>query len=150
MSAPDPCIACPWRTANHGRRHPDGWYTAANRDRLWAGLRRGEQMSCHPTDPDNPVSDAAAAAGYRPAPEHAQRRECVGAIVLQQRELMLVQEAPTIAAYRKDRPRGLTREGIARLVERAIFGGTPIGGPAMPRPDLNGEVGHGPLPWTPR
>lgn len=58
-STAGPCAQCPWRTSNQGKRHPDGWYTKANLRRLWAGLRRGERMTCHPTDPANPVSDKA-------------------------------------------------------------------------------------------
>lgn len=45
------CLACPWRLSNQGRPTPGGWYTRRNLDRLWAGLRRGTRMSCHPTDP---------------------------------------------------------------------------------------------------
>ena len=58
-AAKSPCQACPWRVENHGKRHPDGWYTKANLRRLWSGIRRGEEMSCHPTDPSNPVSERA-------------------------------------------------------------------------------------------
>jgi hypothetical protein len=145
----DPCRACPWRAENHGKRHPDGWYSKANRARLWSGLRRGEGMSCHPTDPANPVSEQAERAGYKAAPEHAEVRECVGALVLQQREMQLLNDLGSIAEYRRERPRGLTAEGIARLVERLVFGGA-FGSRPMPRPDLNAEVGHDPLPWLVR
>ena len=147
---PEPCLACPWRQENHGKRHPDGWYTRANRTRLWSKLRRGDQMSCHPTDPTNPVSDRAQEQGYRPAPEHADKRVCIGALILQQREVTLAGEAVSLGAYRKTRPRGLTTEGIARVVERVIFDGTPFGGPKMGRPNLNFAVAHDPLPWTVR
>lgn len=145
----DPCGACPWRTANHARRHPDGWFTARNRDRLWVGLRRGEAMSCHTTDPDNPVSDKAQAAGYRPAPAGSQVLECRGGVILQQRELhLMINRYGDVAAYRKARPRGLTRDGLRRLLARLAFGGMPfLGTPRMGRPDLNAEVGHTPLPW---
>jgi hypothetical protein len=149
---PEPCRACPWRIDNHSKPHPDGWYTKANRDRLWSKLRRGEGMSCHPTDPRNPVSDRAQEVGYRPAPEHAEVRECVGALVLQQREGQIINDmltaGGTFTGYRKRRPRGLTREGIAVVIERLIFGGT-LGTRAMPKPDLNAPVGHDPLPWPP-
>jgi hypothetical protein len=149
-AAAEPCRACPWRLSNQGKRHPDGWYTKSNLARLWVGLRRGESMSCHPTDPTNPVSDKAVAAGYRPAPDSAEVRECVGAAILQQREVHLLGEALDLPTYRKARPRGLTREGLAQLVARLAFGGTILGGPAMARPDLNHpDVGHQAVPWTP-
>jgi hypothetical protein len=148
---PDPCLPCPWRTENHGKPHPDGWYTKTNRNRLWAGLRRGEDMSCHPTDPRNEVSEAAQAAGYRPAPERAEARECVGAWVLKQREVQIFQDLDgDLARYRAERPRGLTRVGILAAVSRIIFGGTFLGGPQVGRPNLNAPVGHDGLPWTPR
>jgi hypothetical protein len=146
----DPCRACPWLTRNQGTRHPDGWYTKGNLARLWAGLRRGEGMSCHQTDPRNPVSPKAAAAGYRPAPDSAEVRECIGGLILQQRELHLYGRLLDLAAYRRARPRGLTRDGLATVVSRLAFGDTCLGGPAMARPNLNHpDVGHTPLPWTP-
>src|SRR5690349_1270948 len=107
---PSPCSHCPWRTENHGKPHPDGWYTAANRKRLWAKLRRGESMSCHPTDPENPVSEKARAAGAVVAKEGSQVRECIGAIVLQQREVMRFQAQPD--AYLKLHSNGMTRRGL--------------------------------------
>lgn len=146
-----PCPPCPWLVANHGKPHPDGWYTKRNRDRLWVGLRRGERMSCHPTDPSNPVSDKATAAGYRPAPEHAAVRECVGALVLQQRELQILSDlGGHLPLYRSRRPKGLLRAGVTRLVQRLLFGGLPNTEPGMPKPNLNAPVGHDPLPWTTR
>jgi hypothetical protein len=142
-----PCAACPWRTTNHGRPHPDGWYTATNRRRLWNRLRRGEAMSCHPTDPRNPVP-----AGHRPAPAHAVTRECTGALILQQRELLYFQDecGADLRAYRRRHPMGLLRDGLLTLVERALFSGTSIGGVTMTRPDLNQPVSHPPLgAWQP-
>lgn len=144
---PGPCPPCPWLTANHGRPHPDGWYTRRNRDRLWAGLRRGNRMSCHPTDPENDVTPAARAAGYRPAPAHSEARECIGGLILQQREMQLLNDSQEITTYQRQRPRGLTREGIARLLERLLFGDTSPAD-AVPRPNLNAPVSHNPLPWT--
>lgn len=146
--APAPCQWCPWLLDNHTRRHPDGWYTKANRRRLWAGLRRGESMACHPTDPTNPVSQAARAAGYRPAPPHSQVRECTGALVLVQREAQIFSDlAGSVADYRRLRRNGLVREGLIRIVERYLFGGTPFGGRKLPKPDLNAPVGHTGLSW---
>jgi hypothetical protein len=52
-----------------------GWYTKANLQRLWAGMRRGEDMTCHPTDPDKPgpsggtpVRGAQSLTGWDPRP----------------------------------------------------------------------------------
>jgi hypothetical protein len=128
-----PCMHCPWRSANQGKRHPGGWYTKANLRRLWAGLRRGEDMSCHPTDPSNPAS------------ADATTLECAGSLILKQREFMrfqrIAEENPgedALGLYRRRHPRGLTRGGLLAVVERALLGGTPlIGAPEMTRPDLN-------------
>lgn len=65
QAAPHACSACPWRLANQGKRHPDGWYAKANLSRLWSRLRRGEAMSCHPSDPNNEVSEKAQALGLQ-------------------------------------------------------------------------------------
>jgi hypothetical protein len=152
-AAPNPCSACPWRTANHGKRHPDGWYTKANRARLWRQLRQGENMTCHPTDPSNPVPE-----GHPCVPEGAQTLECSGALILQQRELMRFQavahqvaagtlKGRAFALYRKLHPGGMTLAGLGSLVERAVFGG--VFGVQMSKPDLRAEVGHDALaPWT--
>ncbi len=147
----DPCVTCPWRTANQGKRHPDGWYTKTNRARLWSGLRNGQGMSCHPTDPDNIVSEKAQAAGYRPAPPGTTTLECRGGAVLQQREVHLLQEeyGGDFRAYHKARPSGLTKYGLAMMVRRLLFPGVPFfGGPPTSRPNLNTAVGYEPLPWT--
>lgn len=150
-SSADPCAACPWREANRGKRHPDGWYTQRNLTRLWAGLRAGNGMSCHPTDPDNVVSPTAQTLGYRPAPEDSQVLECRGGVILQQRELhhLAHVHGADVAAYRRARPTGLTRDGIRYLIHRLILGGIPVIGPrAMARPDLRAPVGYTRLPGT--
>lgn len=148
-----PCVTCPWLLTNHGKRHPDGWYTKRNQDRLWGGLRRGEAMSCHPTDPGNTVSDAAQAAGYRPAPPRSTILECRGGVILQQREVHLLTEeyGTDVRRYRQARPFGLTREGVSAVVMRLVLGGVPlIGGRPMARPDLNAPVNHHRFPpWVP-
>lgn len=145
-AAESPCAHCPWRTENQGKPHPDGWYTTANRDRLWAKLRRGESMSCHPTDPTNPVSEKALAAGAIVAKEGATPRECAGALILQQREIMVYQDDPK--GYAKARSRGLTKAGLRTIVERMILG--PLSGDIMSKPDLNAEVSMDDLPWAKR
>lgn len=141
-ATPTSCVHCPWRISNHGKRHPDGWYTRANLARRGAGVRRGAVMSCHPTDPNNPVSAKAQAAGYHPAPPASRTRECTGGLILQQREVATLQEDhESIRAYRAARPYAMTAEGLAAVVARTMFvlpGETP-----MTRPDLNqDDVGH--------
>ena len=132
---PLPCSACPWRRENQGKRHPGGWYSLKNLKRLWSGLRRGVAMSCHPTDPRNPVPEG------MPTPNVGDAtHECTGALILQQRELMLAQENfhSDTREYRKARPFGMPRAGFAQLVARALFGGTiALPGQAMARPNLN-------------
>lgn len=148
-----PCSACPWLTSNHGKPHPHGWYLLTNLRRLWRGLRRAETMSCHPTDPNNTVPDGAP----EPPPDVA-TRECAGALILKQREYMRFTAAckaadaerkkDALARYRKAHPKGLMREGLLDLAERAIFGGSPLGGLKLARPDMNLPVSHPDLvPW---
>lgn len=150
---PMACAHCPWRTSNQGKRHAGHWYTKANLRRLWGGLRRGESMTCHPTDPNNPVPD-----GMKPVPANARTSECTGALILQQRELMRFQKIANtdpddaLRAYRRAFPRGMTREGLGAIVSRGVFGGTPFGGAAMSKPNLNdADIGHPDLqPWRGR
>lgn len=152
----EPCPDCPWRVSNRGRRSKHkvegekyGWFTQRNRDRLWAGMRRGEAMTCHPTDPRHPGS-----------PEDAKTKECAGALILQQRELVVLDRlmkagddsSQTLRRYKKLRPGGLTRDGLAILAWNAQFGAVPLmGGREMGRPNLNAEVevAPGKLPWPP-
>lgn len=132
------CPPCPWRTSNRGKEHPDGWFDPENLERLWKGIRDGEPMSCHLTDPNNVVTEAAQAAGYRPAPAGAKTLECIGAIVAAQRELQIIETdyAGDWKAYHRDRPNGLTKMGAAEIAWRLIAGGSPLA-KRMPRPDLN-------------
>lgn len=148
---PKACVSCPWRLKNQGKPHPDGWFTAANLKRLWAKLRHGEMMSCHRTDPNNPVPE-----GQQPVPEGTTTHECAGALTLQQRELMNFQdiakvEKKALKVYKQQHPQGMTRDGLTAIVERAMFGGTSIGGLKMSKPNLNDpEVGYSKLNWKPR
>lgn len=145
-ACPKPCSSCPWRFANQDSKpDPHGFYTSANRRRLWAGLRQGVQMTCHPTDPR-----MAGFAGYESLADRNVTHECAGALTLQQRELMKFQDisaadpkGPTLKTYKKQHPKGMTRDGLVSLVERSVFGGTSIGGVAMASPDLNDvEIGY--------
>lgn len=148
-----PCAACPWRTENHGKPHPHGWYLRKNLRRLWRALRGGETMSCHPTDPDNEVPD-----GAPEPPDDFPTRECAGGLILKQREAMRFQrecERATAAGtndamrrYRAASPNGLTKGGLIDVVERATFGRAGLARP-MTMPDLNLPVSHPDLnPWN--
>lgn len=153
------CKACPWRVANQGTKHPHGWYTKKNLQRLWAGMRRGEMMSCHPTDPRVDVPNG------KHAPEDATTRECAGILILLKREMQhfyryvnatgLPQDeaiGPAFASYRKERPFGLTRIGLVVMAQRTAWAGVPlVGGKPMPNQELdNAEIGYPPLgQWPP-
>lgn len=148
------CQACPWRTANHGQRNAGGWYTKANLRRLWAKLRQGDSMSCHPTDPrmnDDPGMP-------RPVPEGTVLRECAGSLVLIEREANrfeeIVKAGGSLADYRRAHPMGLTRDGILSIVGRS-FSAVPIigdGRPKMTAVDVDDPaVGYERLvPWEPK
>lgn len=118
------CAHCPWRRSNQGKPHPDGWYTKKNLRRLWAGLRSGEApgMTCHPTDPNNPVPE-----GTKPVPADVETRECYGALLLVARELRVVDQLEKAgvgrglyAAYHQMRPRGFTKRGAFSWACRAV------------------------------
>lgn len=148
---PNPCSSCPWLIENHGQRHPGGWYTKKNMDRLWSKLRQGERMGCHKTDSDNPVPE-----GLPTVSPGTELCECTGALILQQREVTIYQDlckaqgADAMKQYRAERPKGMTRAGMLEILSRAIFGGTFLDRVKMARPDLNAPVGHPALPWEPR
>src|SRR4051812_5213451 len=81
-AGPKPCAQCPWRLANQGCDHPEfgpDAYGKRNLGRLWAGLRDGKRMSCHPSV--EPSLVRARLTGL------SRRRECAGALILVQREL---------------------------------------------------------------
>lgn len=146
-----PCKSCPWLLTNQGRRTAHGWYTKANLQRLWAGLRRGERMTCHATDPDNQPLP-----GSPDVPEGVVTRECTGALVLVQRELQRVaddlESGGNLSVYRRQNPKGLTREGMGLHLMNLQWGGAMPGTLAMAKPNLNDErVGYAELqPWEPR
>lgn len=144
-ACPKPCSACPWRLSNQGQPHPHGLYSPSNLKRLWTGLRSGARMSCHPTDPRMAEFD-----GYEKTAEREVTHECAGALVLVQREFMTFQKmgeadpnGQTLKRYRRERPNGLSREGLVAVLERATFGGTVLSPVAMARPDLSDvEIGY--------
>lgn len=118
------CNACPWRRSNQGKRTSGGWYSRANLQRLWNGLRTSKApgMTCHPTDPRNPPSDS----GVQAKPE-AETQECYGALLLIAREVSLGSALAdkhgkdAFKLYRFARPKGLTRAGMSHWVLRFAF-----------------------------
>lgn len=110
-------------------------------------------MSCHPTDPRMADVVQDGYVGFTPAPDGARTRECAGATTLVQREFTMRQEhyGADITAYRKARPKGLTRHGILAVLERAVLGGSVLDSSVMTRPDRNNpDVGHPALTWPSR
>lgn len=141
------CQYCPWRIANQGKRHPNGWYTKTNLRRLWAGLRTGEApgMTCHPTDPNNLVPDS-----WPVKPKAGVTTvECSGALLLVQRELRLYErlvakyDRAATKRYRVLHPRGLTTTGAFFWAgARGTFAGTVVGGAPMPVIEDDPDVGY--------
>lgn len=134
------CQHCPWREANHGKRTPWGFYTAANLRRLWNGIRRGNAQSCHPTDASHPDH---VAAGAKPG---AKTKECAGSVILVYREFEKLQtcgggtiDETALDRYAREHKDGLTKPGILYwLVQRYQFGGVPfVGGPKLPDVDMH-------------
>lgn len=155
---PKPCAHCPWRVENQGKRHKHGFYTKANLRRLWSGLKNGERMTCHPTDPEMAEFE-----GYEKTADREVTYECAGALILVQREVMRFQSQYTdtidptpeatkaaLKAYREKHPKGLTKVGLFRHMMAVAFDGNPMTGPRAATPDLNTEgIGHPDLvPWT--
>lgn len=94
-------------------------------------------MSCHPTDPRMTPEEMECPENYRPATEDNEVKECIGGLILQQREVMVAEKKgnPGFKRYRRERPFGMTVPGIMRFVERLIFGS--VNGNSMPKPDIN-------------
>lgn len=143
------CAVCPWRLANAGKPHPHKFYAAANLRRLWRGIRDGERMTCHPTDPQMEEFE-----GYEKTADRDVTRECAGAQTLVQRELAYFTQAAkdfeagktedaksALQFYRRRRPRGLTRAGLAGHFFAAVM--TMPGAPPMRKvPLADDEVGY--------
>jgi hypothetical protein len=161
--APRACSRCPWRLANQGQPHPHDFYSRANLRRLWAGLKNGERMTCHPTDPRMCEFE-----GYEQQAGKSVTRECTGALTLIQRELHLFMAAAKQATaagdtsalkrYRDERVRGqaMTPAGLQiHAVSLASTGDVPVLGiramPGLELAQINDlEVGYSTLgAWTP-
>lgn len=142
---PKACAHCPWRLANQakvGHADPHKFYSKSNLARLWKQLRNGELMTCHPTDPR--MGEFEHAPKVKP---DGTTHECTGALILQQRELMRYQEAtdPGGTGSYPTRAPWMSRRGLLRIAERAMFGHTFLDR-EMSRPNLNdADVGYPPL-----
>lgn len=108
-------------------------------------------MTCHPTDPANPVPD-----GYKAVPANAVTHECTGATILKHREYIKFQRIANersrlgltdgLRQYKARHPVGLTQDGLLTIVNALVFAGTPWGGRGLARVDLSdADVGYEPL-----
>ena len=131
------CNVCPWLRKNHNKpatpRPPgykvdeesgdyvDDWFGDENRARLWEGLRDGEAMSCHASDPVQ----------WENLDQSKPREICAGMLLLVKKELDVFEEvivsmpgaspAKTYRAYKKLRPGGMTRDGLERWAVNLTF-----------------------------
>jgi hypothetical protein len=114
-------------------------------------------MSCHPTDPTNPIPE-----GSRAVPDGTTTRLCAGAEVLVQREAQRANDVmkahidsgasgDAFTPYRKTHPKGLTKQGAFTVMMEIAYTGMP-GTVARTAVDLNAaDVSHPDLvPWEPR
>lgn len=144
---PRACSHCPWRIGNQGKRTTDGFYSKANLQRLWNGMKQGEQMSCHPTDPR--MNEFESAPRVR---DDATTHVCAGATILLQREYMRFQElmqADGEMGYRRYRGLGgprLTRDALFQVAMRASVRVSNLIISASGKPDLEDlDVQYPPL-----
>ena len=141
----EPCSDCPWRIANHGRRHPGGFFRKDNLRRLWNQIRKGGGMqTCHPTDPSHPDHRK-----YGGAKEGSDALECIGSIVLVTREIVHAarlgksQTTVDVAGAELYLKESRTRKGLTRsgLLWAAVLRATPLPvGVGMPMPALNRQT----------
>jgi hypothetical protein len=135
-----PCHECPWRESNKDRpvpaKYADVAYTRDERVEMWAQMRAGHyRQSCHMTTSDRDMFPQGGDpewtdAGFSPVPEHAQLRECAGAVALAERELRLLRAAGSFEKYHEQRPHGFTREAASlwalRMQGRPVPGYPPL------------------------
>jgi len=163
-TAGTPCEQYPWQIANHGKRHPGGFYRKDNLRRLWNQIRKGGgTQSCHPTDPSH--QDHRQYAGAKPG---ARPLECLGSVILVLREMryadtldgdttageLSVTDFERYMAETRQR-QGLSRDGLLyhgfeRAMPRPFGDGTPL--PAVAEELLDspayGRPGEPPLQTT--
>lgn len=127
MSCPSPCPGCPWLIKNHGKPSPEivaelrknnlhiwPWYTVTNARRLWSGIRRGEPMLCHETDPK-----ASRYGGKDATSGH--ERMCVGMMILVAKHVNGIQTFKSFKDYTAANPLGFTRRGFSTWLDRLLF-----------------------------
>jgi hypothetical protein len=133
-----PCVQCPWRLSNQGKRHFGGFYTKVNLRRLWNQVRGGGRaQSCHLTDPSHPDHIKAG------AKVNGGAVECPGSVILIRRELRQMADADGVIGkeglqrYQKTRKKGLTKHGILYwIVQRVQLAGVPMAG-GLPLPEVD-------------
>lgn len=142
-----PCKGCPFLRENQGKKTDGGFYSVKNLRRLWSGVRQGETMICHATDPNAHESGSPAhpkEGQIKPGNE----RVCLGALFLFKREEQLMGGLGSFKQYAKH-PRAakppMTKMGFLRVVEAVMFANTPLGCTIeWLMPDMSANVG---LPW---
>ncbi|RZU32703.1 hypothetical protein [Blastococcus saxobsidens] len=130
-----PCHECPWRVSNQGLPVPqkyDGAYGRTERAAQWSAVRDGNYVStCHLSLADREMFPHGGdpewiAAGYQAVPEHAEKRECAGAVAAALREMRLLAAAGSWDEYHRQRPQGLSKDAAtlwaARIQGHAVPG----------------------------
>ena len=132
------CGTCPWLRSNHGKKHSAGWYTKTNLRRLWGGMRQGENMICHATDPNSITY------GGDKLVQPGHERPCVGALVLVKHSFNRLEELKSLKDYKTGVGQRMSKGGMVRWAERIMFAGTAMGGPELLMPNMQQDVG---VPW---
>lgn len=111
------------------------WFSTRNLKRLWHGIRKGEAMLCHASDPN-----ASEYGGKNTTPGH--ERACVGCLALAERHLRVLENV-TIKEYNGRISSGIrfTKHGFARWVDRIMFS---FSKERLPAPDQSLDFG---VPW---
>lgn len=134
------CKTCPFLAINAGKPNPNGWqpeddqhdwYSDKNLKRLWEGIRRGEVMICHSSDPN---ADSYGGNASKPGSE----RPCTGAVLLtmlhmnRYGELLDKSKSTAYREYQKLTGKPITKRGMEAhlmmnmLGRTGLFGGAPI------------------------
>jgi hypothetical protein len=115
-----PCLTCPFRVANFGKANPPDtesceveWYSKANLFRLWHdGLRYGEAMVCHSTDPDSRDTKRPDLEGHE--------QVCLGSLAIVYQHLAVLDDL--VRAGRRDPYKSYSRiAGAARMSKHGIL-----------------------------
>jgi hypothetical protein len=108
-----PCESCPWHVKNFNKPTPNPetaeltWYSTGNLKRLWEGLRHGERMICHDSDPKSKTY------GNSKDINAGHERDCVGGLILVMRSIRRLEQVP-FKEYRKGKGKRMTRDGAAQ------------------------------------